>query len=320
MEVVYFIVQLAIASAIPLAMVAFGALFAERSGVINIAMEGIMLMGGFLGAVMIVLLEGFGLASQGIVMLSLITGAVVGTLYSLLHAFASVSMKSDQIISATALNLFAPAFAIFMARTYGAEGTRQITLGQNYKMANVPVLSEIPLLGPLLFQQAFLSTYIGMLIFIGSYFLLYKTRFGLRLRACGENPSAADSVGINIYHMRYAGVMISGALAGMGGVIFVLSFANTFGASVNGFGFLAIAVLIFGQWKPQRILFAAGFFGLMRVISSAYDAIPVLNGLGIPREIYSIVPYVATLIVLAFVSKTSAAPRAAGQPYDAGKR
>jgi general nucleoside transport system permease protein len=320
MDVLYFIVQLAIASAIPLTLVAFGALFAERSGVINIAMEGIMLMGGFLGAVIIVYLEGIGLAPQGIVLLALLTGAIVGTLYSMLHAFASVSMKSDQIISATALNLFAPAFAIFMARTYGAEGTRQITLGQNYKIANVPILSEIPLLGPLFFQQAFLSTYIGILIFVVSYLVLYKTRFGLRLRACGENPSAADSVGINIYHMRYAGVMISGALAGMGGVIFVLSFANTFSASVNGFGFLAIAVLIFGQWKPRRIILAASFFGLMRVIASAYDAIPILSGLGIPREIYSIIPYVATLVVLAFVSKTSAAPRAAGQPYDAGKR
>lgn len=320
MDIFYFIIQLAIASLIPLAVVAFGALFAERSGVINIAMEGIMLMGGFVGAAVMLTLEGVGLAPQWIVLVALLTGAVVGMVYSLLHAFASINMKSDQIISATALNLFAPAFAIFMARTYGAEGTRQINLGQSYKIAEVPVLSDIPFIGPILFEQAFISTYIGIAVFIISYIVLYKTRFGLRLRACGENPSAADSVGINIYRMRYAGVVISGALAGLGGVIFVVSFANNFNSTVNGFGFLAIAVLIFGQWKPSRILLAASFFGLMRVISSAYDAIPVLNSIGVPREIYSIIPYVATLIVLAFVSKKSVAPKAAGQPYDAGKR
>jgi len=320
MEIVYFIVQLAIASLIPLAVVAFGALFAERSGVVNIAMEGIMLIGGFVGAVMIVVFEGYQWPSQIIVLAALLVGAATGLVYSLLHAFASINMKSDQIISATALNLFAPAFAIFMARTYGPEGTRQITLGQNYKISEVPILSELPLIGPMFFQQAFLSTYIGVVIFIISYIVLYKTRFGLRLRACGENPGAADSVGINIYRMRYAGVMISGALAGLGGVIFVLSFANNFSATVNGFGFLAIAVLIFGQWKPLRILVAASFFGFMRVISSAYAAIPFLAESGIPRELYQLTPYIATLIVLAFVSKKSVAPRAAGQPYDAGKR
>ena len=320
MDIFYFIFQLALASLIPLALVAFGALFAERSGVINIAMEGIMLMGGFVGAAMMLTLEGMDVPAQWIVLIAMFTGAVVGVVYSLLHAFASINMKSDQIISATALNLFAPAFAIFMARTYGAEGTRQINLGQSYKIAEVPFLSDIPIIGPMFFEQAFISTYIGAVIFIVSYIVLYKTRFGLRLRACGENPSAADSVGINIYLMRYAGVMISGALAGLGGVIFVVSFANNFNSTVNGFGFLAIAVLIFGQWKPSRILLAASFFGLMRVISSAYDAIPVLNTLGIPREIYSIIPYIATLLVLAFVSKKSVAPRAAGQPYDAGKR
>lgn len=320
MDILYFILQLAIASAVPLALVAFGALFAERSGVVNIAMEGIMVMGAFVAAAAIVVMERLGIPAQIIVVIALATGLVVGAVYSLFHAFASINMKANQIISATALNLFAPAFAVFMARTYSADGTRQIILGQNYKIAAVPVLSDIPILGPLLFEQAFVSTYVGIFFFVISYVVLFKTPFGLRLRACGENPSAADSVGINIYKMRYAGVVISGAYAGMGGVIFLLSFATTFSATVNGFGFLAIAVLIFGQWKPRRILFAAAFFGLMRVIASAYEVIPILNTLGIPRQIYSIIPYAATLVVLAFVSKNSAAPRAAGQPYDAGKR
>lgn len=320
MDVLYFILQLAIASSIPLALVAFGALFSERSGVVNIAMEGIMVMGGFVGAAVIVTMEAMGLPPQLIVLIALVVGLVVGALYSLFHAFASINMNSNQIISATALNLFAPAFAIFMARTYTSDGTRQIILGQNYKIAEVPLLGDIPFIGPILFQQAFISTYIGIALFIASYIVLYKTPFGLRLRACGENPSAADSLGINIYRMRYAGVMISGAFAGMGGVIFLISFATTFSATVSGFGFLAIAVLIFGQWKPRRIIIAASFFGIMRVVASAYDVIPILNTLGIPRQVYSIIPYLATLFVLAFVSKKSAAPLAAGQPYDAGKR
>ena len=150
--------------------------------------------------------------------------------------------------------------------------------------------------------------------------MLYKTKFGLRLRACGEHPQAADSVGINVYKMRYAGVAISGALAGIGGLVFVIPTSTQFNATVSGYGFLALAVLIFGQWKPARILFAAFFFGLMMTIASVYSGIPLLNGLGIPSDIYKMVPYAATLVVLAFTSKNSQAPRASGVPYDKGSR
>lgn len=319
MEVLYFILQLTIASTIPLALVAFGALFSERSGVVNIALEGIMLMGAFVGAVVIALIES-SVSPQLTVLIGISTGAIVGVVYSLLHAYAAVNMKSNQIISATALNLFAPAFAIFMARTFSSAGTQKVTLEGTYKIREVPFFSEIPIIGDIFFKQAFLSTYIGIAIFIIAAIVLYKTKFGLRLRACGENPQAADSLGINIYKIRYAGVMISGALAGMGGVIFVLSFANDFNATVSGFGFLALAVLIFGQWHPGKIITAAVFFGLMRVVSSAHAAIPFLKPLNIPGQIYSMIPYIATLVVLAFVSKNSAAPLAAGTPYDPGKR
>lgn len=317
MDVLYFILQLAIASTIPLALVAFGALFSERSGVVNIALEGIMLMGGFVGAVVIAAIEA-SVPAQLAALIGIGTGAIVGIVYSLLHAYAAINMKSNQIISATALNLFAPAFAIFMARTF--TGTQKITLEGTYKIKEVPFLSEIPIIGDILFKQAFVSTYIGIAIFIVATIVLYKTKFGLRLRACGENPHAADSLGINIYKIRYAGVMISGALAGMGGVLFVLSFANDFNATVSGFGFLALAVMIFGQWHPGKILMAAVFFGLMRVVSSAHAAIEFLDALPLPGEVYSMIPYLATLVVLAFVSKKSAAPLAAGTPYDPGKR
>lgn len=150
--------------------------------------------------------------------------------------------------------------------------------------------------------------------------MLYKTKFGLRLRACGEHPQAADSVGINVYKMRYAGVLISGALAGLGGLVFVIPTSTNFNATVSGYGFLALAVMIFGQWKPLRVLFAAFFFGLMKTIASAYSVIPLLSSLNIPSDVYKMIPFIATLIVLAFTSKSSQAPRAVAQPYDKGSR
>ena len=176
------------------------------------------------------------------------------------------------------------------------------------------------MLGPLLFQNAYITTYLGFAILAVAAIVLYKTKFGLRLRACGEHPQAADSVGINVYKMRYAGVAISGALAGIGGLVFVIPTSTQFNATVSGYGFLALAVLIFGQWKPARILFAAFFFGLMMTIASVYSGIPLLNGLGIPSDIYKMVPYAATLVVLAFTSKNSQSPRASGVPYDKGSR
>jgi simple sugar transport system permease protein len=184
----------------------------------------------------------------------------------------------------------------------------------------VPLLGDIPFIGPLLFQNTYLTTFVGFAIMAMSWLTLYKTRFGLRLRACGEHPQAADSVGVNVYKMRYAGVMLSGALAGFGGLVFVIPTSMQFNATVSGYGFLALAVLIFGQWKPGRILFAAFFFGLMKTISSSYSGIDFLRGIPIPSDIYKMIPYIATLVVLSFTSMKSQAPRAAGAPYDQGKR
>jgi len=318
-EIIYFILPLVLASTVPLALVALGALFSERSGVINIALEGIMIMGAFVGAIAIYLLEkNASLPIQFVALIGLLVGALVGIIFSLLHAFAAVNMKANQIISATALNMFAPAFAIFTARIIF--GVQRVPIGDSYIIREVPLLSAIPIIGDIFFKGAYLSTLLGVIIFIVAVTILYKTKQGLRLRRCGENPQAADSLGINIYKLRYAGVMVSGALAGMGGVIFVLSFSTSFNATVAGFGFLALAVLIFGNWNPKRIIMAALFFGFMRVVSSTKSVIPVLNDLGLDDEIYLMLPYIATLIVLAFVSKNSAAPRAAGEPYDPGKR
>lgn len=317
MSVIYFIFQQTMFFMIPLLVVALGGMFSERSGVVNIALEGIMTMGAFTG-ILFLNLTGGAMSGQGQLMLAVIIAMATGAVFSLFHAYAAINMKADQTISGTALNLFAPAFAIFVARVI--QGVQQIQFANTFRIAKVPLLGDIPVIGDLLFKNTYITTYLGFLILAGAAFVLYKTRFGLRLRACGEHPQAADAAGINVYRMQYAGVIISGALAGLGGLVFVVPTSTNFNATVSGYGFLALAVLIFGQWKPVKILWASLFFGLMKAIAAAYSGIPFLAGMGIPSYLYKMIPYIATLIVLIFTSKNSQAPRASGVPYDKGAR
>ena len=313
METIYFLVQQTMLFSIPLLLVALGGMFSERSGVVNIALEGIMIIGAFTG---IFFISRFGnLFSPTITLfIAIIISALSGLIFSLLHAYASINMSADQVISGTALNIFAPAFAIYVTRAI--QVVQQISFVNNFRIESVPVLGNIPIIGNLLFKNAYITTYLGFIILALSWFALYKTRFGLRLRSCGEHPQAADSVGINVYKMRYFGVAISGALAGIGGLVFVIPTSTNFNATVAGYGFLALAVLIFGQWKPIRILYAAFFFGLMKTLASAYSGIPILANLPISNSVYKMIPYITTIIVLAFTSKNSQAPKASGLPYD----
>lgn len=317
MSLLYFLVQQMMLFSIPLLIVALGGMFCERSGVINIALEGIMVLGGFTGILFINLFQGV-LPGQPVLLIALIISMVTGMVISLVHAYASVNMKANQSISGTAINMFAPAFAIFVARVI--RNVQQIPFENQFRIEKVPVLGDIPIIGGLFFQNAYLTTYLGIIILVISCIVLYKTRFGLRLRACGEHPQAAASVGISVYKMRYMGVLISGALAGIGGLVYVIPTSTSFNASVSGYGFLALAVLIFGQWKPGKIMLAALFFGFMKTISSAYSGIPVLADLGIPSSVYKMIPYLATLIVLTLNTKGSQAPKASGVPYDKGAR
>ena len=317
METIYFLVQQTMLFSIPLLLVALGGMFSERSGVVNIALEGIMIIGAFTG---IFFISRFGnLFSPTITLfIAIIISALSGLIFSLLHAYASINMSADQVISGTALNIFAPAFAIYVTRAI--QVVQQISFVNNFRIESVPVLGNIPIIGNLLFKNAYITTYLGFIILALSWFALYKTRFGLRLRSCGEHPQAADSVGINVYKMRYFGVAISGALAGIGGLVFVIPTSTNFNATVAGYGFLALAVLIFGQWKQMRILYAAFFFGLMKTLASAYSGIPILSNLPISNSVYKMIPYITTIIVLAFTSKNSQAPKASGLPYDKSVR
>lgn len=314
----YFLTRITLYSSIPLMVVALGGMFSERSGVVNIALEGMMLMGAFVGLFIMYILQGKGYNGQHIFLLSIFIGGIVGAVYAILHAYASINMKANQIISGTALNLFAPALAIFLARFF--TGTQQLNFSDPFRIKRMGFLSDIPVIGKILFTNVYLSTYIGIVILLVSAIILYRTRFGLRLRSCGEHPQAADAAGVNVYKIRYAGVIISGFLAGIGGVVLIVATTTTFNANVSGYGFLALAVLISGQWRPGRVVIVALLFGFLLKISDAVTLIPILDNLRLPSNVYSMLPYIATLFVLAFTSKKSQAPRAAGEPYDAGKR
>ncbi|NLY31253.1 MAG: ABC transporter permease [Firmicutes bacterium] len=317
MSTVFFVMRQALTYSIPLLIVALGGMFSERSGVVNIALEGIMVFGAFTSILFINSVQDT-MSGQLLLLLALLIAGLSGILISLLHAYASINMKANQVISGTAINMLTPAVAIYVARML--QNVQQINFNNTFRIPKVSVLGDIPGLGDVLFKDAYITTYLGILILIVSTIVLYRTRFGLRLRACGEHPHAADSVGINVYKIRYAGVMISGFLAGIGGLIFVIPTSTNFNATVAGYGFLALAVLIFGQWKPMRILYASLFFGLMKAIASTYSSIPFLLNLGIPSNFFKMVPFVATLIVLAFTSKKSQGPKAAGIPYDKSLR
>ena len=342
-----FIIQQTLLFAVPLMIVALAGVFAERSGIINLALEGIMIFGAFIGVLFVRTMQqnfpafndavrtGDWLTLQGLEILAMLVSAALGAIFSLLLSFASINLRADQTIGGTALNLMAPALVLFLVRILANQNTLQMATGDAaswfmIKKSTFGIDKSVNLgfLGETFLHKVYLATYICILLFIILSVVLYKTRFGLRLRACGENPQAADSLGINVYKMRYAGTTISGALAGMGGFVYSLTTANcTANGDVAGFGFLALAVMIFGNWKPLNIAGASVLFGLFKCIAAAYpsidingDGVYLLAELGISSHLYRMLPYLVTLAVLAFTSKKSRAPKAEGIPYDKGTR
>ena len=304
----------AISYTIPLLITALGALYCERSGIVNIGLDGLMIVGSFAGALTVSKLQANGVA--GALWIGLLVAVVVGVLFSLLHAFASINLNADQVISGTAINMIAGALTVFLARNITGSGNIRVTNG--FIPKDIPVLSDIPVIGPLFFTKTYATTWLVLLILILSIFILYKTSFGLRLRSCGEHPQASQAAGINVSKMRYIGVMISGGMSALGGAIILVTYSGEFNGSVAGLGFLALAALIFGQWRPLGILGATFFFGFASTIANVSQVIPSLAQ--IPGVILKIFPYIVTLIALVIFSKSSQAPKAAGEPFDAGKR
>ena len=301
-----------------LALVALGGMFSERSGIINIALEGIMVVGGLAGVVAVNVFNAAGIPVVLGVLLTILIAGLAGMLYSSLLAFSAVNLKADQTIGGTALNLLATALAVVIAKRINGTDSPKIS----YNSTTNQVLNNLDFsfqVGPLTLNWFII---IAVIALAAAWFVLYKTRFGLRLCACGEHPQAADSVGINVYKMRWYGVLISGLLGGIGGMAYIVPAVGdwNFEIGVAGMGFLALAVMIFGQWKPAGIAAAALFFAVFRAMANIFDSIAFLNALNWPKEIYNMMPFLASMIVLAFTSKKSHAPKAEGIPYDKGSR
>ena len=296
-------------------LVALGGCFSEHSGVINLGLEGIMVMGALGGALVMKYMSG---SSDFTMILMVVLGSVFfGVCYSLLLAVAAINFQADQTLVGTAMNMLATAAAtVFVKAMNMRENVNNVSSTIQYineKKAFSYSLGK--------FHLDFFMV-LTVLVVIASVIVLYRTRFGLRLMACGEHPQAADSVGINVYKMRYAGVMISGALGGLGGIAYITAGVSEwkFENGVAGFGFLALAVMIFGQWKPVNIALAALLFGLLRALSNVYTGFSLLKDLNLPSTLYNMLPYIISLLVLAIASQNSRAPKAEGIPYDKGKR
>ena len=299
-----------------LLLVALGGCFSEHSGVINIGLEGIMVMGALGGALMMKFLPA-GTSAFVVVLLTVLASILLGMIYSLLLAVAAVNFKADQTLVGTAMNLLGTAAAtVFVKAMNTAADPDNVSSTIQYLDGRKAFLVNI---GGFEFNWCMLLAVIALVI---AYVVLYKTRFGLRLCACGEHPQAADSVGINVYRMRYAGVLISGVLGGLGGIVYIIAGVSEwkFENGVAGFGFLALAVMIFGQWKPTRIALAALLFGFFPALGNVYSGFDLLSNLNLPSSVYNMLPYVISLVVLAFTSQKSRAPKAEGIPYDKGQR
>ncbi len=310
------LIQYALIYASVLIFVALGGMFSERSGVINLGLEGTMVFGALGGAFVLFALPPL-TNPFVVIVLTLIASALSGMVFSLLLAFAAINFKADQTLVGTAMNMLATAAATVIVKSFNmarSDGTNPSAILDYIQTRKAFVLN----IGGIEFSW---YTVITLVLLVCAYIVLYKTKFGLRLMACGEHPQAADSVGINVYKMRYAGVLISGFCGGIGGIIYVSAVNSQwdFIYGVAGAGFLALAVMIFGQWKPLRIALAALLFGFFRAIADTYSGFNFLTNL-VPGDVYKMLPYIISLVVLAFTSKKSRAPKSEGIPYDKSSR
>lgn len=310
------LLQYTILFACILTLVALGGCFSEHSGVINLGLEGIMVMGAMGGALMMRFLPS-GTSALVVVVVTILAALLVGMLYSALLGIAAIHFKADQTLVGTAMNILGTAAATVIVKSINTVNNPDdhSSIVQYIEEKRAFIVN----IGGFEFNWMML---VAVIVLVASYLVLYKTKFGLRLMACGEHPQAADSVGINVYKMRWAGVLISGVLGGLGGIMYITAGVSEwkFEYGVAGFGFLALAVMIFGKWKPQNIALAAILFGFFRALSNVYFGFDFLMKLNIPSGVYNMLPYIVSLIVLAFTSKHSSAPKAEGIPYDKGAR
>ncbi len=316
LDIMYFIVPMSIAYAAPLILTAIGGVFSERSGVINIGLEGLMVMGAFIGILFnLSFANTFGVYTPW---LALLAAMIASALFSVLHAVASITFRADQVVSGVAINMLGIAVALFSVKMIFDKGQTDF-IQQKFPRFDLPFLSEIPFIGPMLFKLVYGTSILAIVIAVVAWFVIYKTPFGLRLRSVGEHPMAADTMGINVMKIRYIAVIISGGLAGIGGAIYSQTMTNDFGhATINGQGFMALAAMIFGKWHPIGAMGAALFFGFAQALAISASEIKFMAD--VPSVYLHILPYVLTILALAGFIGRANAPKAIGDPYIKGNR
>ncbi|MGT2911835.1 ABC transporter permease [Streptococcus cameli] len=297
--------------AAPLIFTSIGGTFSERGGIVNVGLEGIMVVGAFAGAAFnIALAPNFGNMTPWIA--SVLAG-LVGLAYSAIHALATINFRADHVVSGTVLNLIAPSLSVYLCKViYNRAQTD--TISKSFGKFTFPILSDIPVIGKIFFTSTSLPAYVAILVAFLTWFIIYKTKFGLRLRSVGEHPQAADTLGINVYFMRYTGVLISGFLGGIGGAIYSQAISGQFsGATIAGPGFIALAAMIFGRWNPVGAMLSSLFFGLSQSLAIVAKQLPFLQGV---NPVYlQIAPYLLTIVVLAAFFGKAVAPKADGVNY-----
>ncbi|MBF4499998.1 ABC transporter permease [Savagea sp. SN6] len=312
----YFIMPMMIAYAAPLIFTAIGGVFSERSGVVNIGLEGLMVIGAFIAIVFNLTFAGtFGAWTPWI---SILVAMLVAGVFSILHAVASISFRADQVVSGVAINMLGIAVALFSIKMMYGKGQTEYV---NYKIPrfDMPILQDIPIIGPMFFKTVYGTSILAIAVALIAWFVIYKTPFGLRLRSVGEHPMAADTMGINVTRTRYIAVIISGALAGIGGAVYAQTMTGNFDhTTINGQGFMALAAMIFGKWHPLGAMGAALFFGFAQALKISSANIEFLAN--VPDVYLHILPYVLTILALAGFIGRARAPKANGQPYIKGSR
>jgi general nucleoside transport system permease protein len=316
MQILEFVISSTIFMAAPLIFTALGGVFSERSGVINIALEGLMVVGAFTSIVFnLTFVETFGDSTKW---LALLVAAIVAGIFSMLHAVASISFRADQTVSGVALNFLALGGSIFLVKKIYDKGETNV-ITDRFNRIDIPFLSDIPILGRLFFSNIYYTSLIAILVAFLAWYVIYKTPFGLRLRSVGEHPMAADTMGINVIRMRYTAVILSGILGGLGGAVYAQTITMKFShATITGQGFMALAAMIFGKWHPLGALGAAIFFGFAQSLSIIGTDIPYIKE--IPNVYLYIAPYVLTILALTGFIGRADAPKASGTPYVKGKR
>ncbi len=306
----------------PLFIMAVGGIYCEKSGIVNLSLEGFQGFGAFTGALVAVLIAGnFSASSQIPFYIAMLFAVIGGAVYSLLYALLCIRFNANQSVSGIVINLLATALTAFLTKTinksvFGAASDKFVLTVSN--RITIPVLSEIPVIGAV-FTNVYPFVFIIVVVAIVAWYVLYKTKFGMDLRACGENPHAVDAAGVNVAKIRLIAIMVSGGLSGLAGISFAYSISANFSSAIYvGYGFLSIAAMIFGNWNISQTLFSCLLFGFAR--SGGYYIVKILGMPSSYSDLVMMLPYILTLLLLLFFSKYNRAPRALGEVYDKGKR